>query len=374
MTLAPPAARASAGGTIVSAEAWLSDLAVETVRTDAVQSFLKQETIFVRLRTAGGTVGLGYSYTIGTGGSAVLSLLRATLLDVVIGLDVNRPEEVWRAMFSSTRATTVGLITSLALAAVDTAVWDARSRAAGLPLWVAAGGAQPSIPLYDTEGGWLHFSTEELVAQALDSRARGLGGVKIKVGKPRGHEDFERLAAVRDAVGDELDIMVDANQSMTSAEAIRRAALFEKLDIFWFEEPLPAEDVAGHRRLAESTSVPVAVGESMYSVGHFREYLQAGAAGIVQVDVARVGGITPWLKVAHLAEAFNVAVAPHFLMELHVSLCCAVPNALYLEHIPQLRAITTAEMTIRDGHGVPSDEPGLGIRWDLDAIEDRRVS
>jgi len=198
--------------------------------------------------------------------------------------------------------------------------------------------------------------------------------VKIKVGKPRGHEDAERLAAVRAAVGPGMDIMVDANQSMTAAEAIRRAALFESLDIFWFEEPLPAEDVAGHRRLAQSTTLPIAVGESMYSVGHFREYLQAGATSIVQVDVARVGGITPWLKVAHLAESFNVAVAPHFLMELHVSLCCAVPNALYLEHIPQLRAVTKRELVIRDGHGMAPDAPGLGIDWDFDAIDDRRVA
>lgn len=374
MTLASPASRTSVDGTIVSAEAWLSDLEVETVRTDAVQSFLKQETIFVRIRTAGGVDGIGYSYTIGTGGGAVLSLLRETLLDVLVGLDANRPEEVWRALFSSTRATTVGLITSLALAAVDTAVWDARCKAAGLPLWSVAGGAQPSIPLYDTEGGWLHFGTDELVALALESQAKGLGGVKIKVGKPRAHEDYDRLLAVREAVGDRMDIMVDANQSMTAAEAIRRAALFEKLDIFWFEEPLPAEDVAGHRRLAESTSVPVAVGESIYSVGHFREYLQSGAASIVQVDVARVGGITPWLKVAHLAEAFNVAVAPHFLMELHVSLCCAVPNALYLEHIPQLRAVTRSELAIRDGRALAPSTPGLGIEWDLDAVDALRVA
>jgi L-alanine-DL-glutamate epimerase-like enolase superfamily enzyme len=361
-------------GTIVSAEAWLSDLEVETVRTDAVQSFLKQETIFVRLRTAGGVEGMGYSYTIGTGGEAVLSLLRTCLLDVLIGLDAYRPEAVWRALFSATRATTVGAITSLALAAVDTAVWDARCKASGLPLWVAAGGARPSIPLYDTEGGWLHFDTDELVAQAVESQRRGLGGVKIKVGKPRGHEDAERLAAVRAAVGPGMDIMVDANQSMTAAEAIRRAALFEPLDIFWFEEPLPAEDASGHRRLAQSTTLPIAVGESMYSVGQFREYLQAGAASIVQVDVARVGGITPWLKVAHLAESFNVAVAPHFLMELHVSLCCAVPNALYLEHIPQLRAVTKRELVISDGHGMAPDAPGLGIDWDFDAIDDRRVA
>lgn len=378
MTPAPPhlapTSHTAVDGTIVSAEAWLSDLEVETVRTDAVQSFLKQETIFVRLRTAGGVEGIGYSYTIGTGGEAVLSLLRTCLLDVLIGLDAHRPEAVWRALFSATRATTVGAITSLALAAVDTAVWDARCKASGLPLWVAAGGARPSIPLYDTEGGWLHFDTDELVAQALESQRRGLGGVKIKVGKPRGHEDAERLAAVRAAVGPGMDLMVDANQSLTAAEAIRRAALFEPVDIFWFEEPLPAEDVAGHRRLAASTTLPVAVGESLYSVGHFREYLQTGAASIVQVDVARVGGITPWLKVAHLAESFNVAVAPHFLMELHVSLCCAVPNALYLEHIPQLRAVTKRELVIRDGHGMAPDGPGLGIDWDFDAIDDRRVA
>lgn len=361
-------------GIIISAEAWLSDLEVETVRTDAVQAFVKQETIFVRIRTAGGGEGIGYSYTIGTGGEAVLSLLRTCLLPAAMGLDAHRPESVWSTLFSATRATSVGVITSLALAAVDTAVWDARCRLTGLPLWVAAGGSRTSIPLYDTEGGWLHLDANDLVAGALASQQAGMGGVKIKVGKTTGHEDYERLAAVRDAVGPRLDIMVDANQSMTAAEAIRRAALFESLDIFWFEEPLPADDVAGHRRLARATTVPIAVGESMYSLGQFREYLQAAAASIVQVDVARIGGITPWLKVAHLAESFNVAVAPHFLMELHVSLCCAVPNALYLEHIPQLRAITQHEMEIEHGRGVPSSEPGIGIAWDFDAIENRRVS
>ncbi|PJJ73341.1 L-alanine-DL-glutamate epimerase-like enolase superfamily enzyme [Diaminobutyricimonas aerilata] len=365
---------AAADGLIVSAEAWLSDVPVETVRTDAVQAFLKQETLFVRLRTASGVEGVGYSYTIGTGGPAVLSLLRETLLPALVGLDAMRPEAVWRAMFSTTRATTVGVLTALALAAVDTAVWDARSKAAGLPLWAAAGGARPSIPLYDTEGGWLHLSPEELVRQATASKERGMRGVKVKVGKPRVQEDADRLAALREAVGPDMDIMIDANQSMTGAEAVRRAAAFEPYDIFWFEEPLPAEDVSGHRALARSTSIPVAVGESMYSIGHFREYLQAQAASIVQVDVARIGGITPWLKVAHLAEAFNVQVAPHFLMELHVSLTCAVPNSLYLEHIPQLRAVTRSEMTVVDGEAVPSSEPGLGIDWDFDALDDLRVA
>jgi L-alanine-DL-glutamate epimerase-like enolase superfamily enzyme len=197
--------------------------------------------------------------------------------------------------------------------------------------------------------------------------------MKLKVGKPRAVEDLERLRAVQEAVGPEMDIMVDANQSMTYAEAKRCARMFEEIDIFWFEEPLPAEDITGHARLAASTSVPVAVGESLYSLSHFREYLQSGGAGVIQVDAARIGGVTPWLKVAHLAEAFNVKVAPHFLMELHVSLAAAVPNALYVEHIPQLRAITTEEIRIVDGHAVPPREPGIGIAWDREAIEKMRA-
>ena len=131
---------------------------------------------------------------------------------------------------------------------------------------------------------------------------------------------------------------------------------------------LAARLVAGHAELARHTSVPIAVGESLYSASQFKDYLQAGACSIVQVDVARIGGITPWLKVAHLAETFNVAVCPHFLMELHVGLCCAVPNGCWVEYIPQLEAITQSGLEIRDGRAYPSPEAGLGIDWDWDAI------
>jgi L-alanine-DL-glutamate epimerase-like enolase superfamily enzyme len=193
------------------------------------------------------------------------------------------------------------------------------------------------------------------------------------VGKADAQEDVERLDAVRAAVGPSVHLMVDANQSMTLAEAKRRARLYEPFDLFWFEEPLPAEDISGHAQLMASTSLPIAVGESLYSPSHFREYLVMGACSIVQVDVARIGGITPWLKTAHLAESFNVKVAPHFLMELHVSLAAAVPNSLYVEHIPQLRSLTTRNITIEHGFAVPSSEPGLGIAWDRDALAARKI-
>jgi L-alanine-DL-glutamate epimerase-like enolase superfamily enzyme len=344
------------------------DLAPKVRRTDAIQSFVSQETPILRIRTSDGAEGVGYSYTIGTGGHAVVDLLARHLAPRLLGRDPAMIEQIWRDLFFHTHATAVGPLTALALCTIDTALWDRRCRVAGQPLHQAAGGAQASVPLYTTEGGWLHIETAALVDDALRAQAEGFGGCKIKVGRAP-HEDVARLAAVRDAVGLGFEIMVDANQAFHVDEAIRRARLYEPADIAWFEEPLPAEDLGGHVRLSQATTLPVAVGESLYSPCHFREYLQRGACSVVQVDVARIGGITPWLKTAHLAEAFNVPVCPHFLMELHVALAAAVPNGRWVEYIPQLDSLTTEGLRIEAGRAIPSPEPGLGIAWDWQAIE-----
>jgi len=268
----------------------------------------------------------------------------------------------------------VGAITSLALACVDTALWDWRARRQDLPLWQLLGGAQSRVPVYTTEGGWLHLGADELVAQTLAAQAQGFRGAKIKVGRPHVSEDVARLSAVREAVGPGFDIMVDANQGFNRPEALRRAAAFAGLDLAWLEEPMAAEDVSGHRQLRAQTAIPVAVGESMYHLSQFREYLEQGACSIVQPDVARIGGITPWIKVAHLAEGFGVPVCPHFLMELHVSLCAAVPNAAWVEYIPQLDDITTSRIRVEGGYAWPPETPGLGIAWDWPVIEKRQFA
>jgi L-alanine-DL-glutamate epimerase-like enolase superfamily enzyme len=354
---------------IVSVEVLQVDLKPKVVRTDAVQSFECQETPIVRIRDEDGMVGTGYSYTIGTGGSSVIKLLDDHLAPMLIGRDAADVEKLWRDMFYRVHATTVGAITSLAMAAVDTALWDLRSRRAKQPLHQVAGGAKDRIPLYYTEGGWLHLEQAQLVDEAVRAKSLGFGGTKIKVGRPHVGEDVRRIAAVREAVGADWDVMTDANQGLSLDEAIRRARCFEPYDIAWFEEPIHADDVGGHQRLCASTNVPIAVGESIYSLSQFKDYLQNGACSIVQVDVARIGGITPWLKVAHLAEAFNVPVCPHFLMEIHVALCCAVPNSRWLEFIPQLDMVTHSGMKVENGHAVPSTEPGLGIDWDWQRLE-----
>jgi L-alanine-DL-glutamate epimerase-like enolase superfamily enzyme len=355
---------------ITRIEALMVDLVPKVKRTDAIQSFVSQETPIIRVHDADGAIGTGYTYTIGTGGQSIMALIKHTLAPALIGHEASEIEKIWRDMLFLTHATSVGAITSLALAAIDTALWDLKCRKAAQPLHLMAGGAQSRIPLYTTEGGWLHIETSALVDDAVQAKENGFGGAKVKIGRPHVSEDVARLEAVRKAVGPSFEIMTDANQRFTVDEAIRRARCLTPIDIAWLEEPLTADDLSGHVRLSQSTTLPVAVGESLYSHLHFREYLQQGACSIVQVDVAR---ITPWLKVAHLAECFNVPVCPHFLMELHVSLCAAVPNARWVEYIPQLDSLTEHPMRIENGHAIPSSDPGLGIAWDFKAIKQATV-
>ena len=349
------------------------DLIPKVVRTDAIQAFTKQETPIVRITTDDGIIGTGYAYTVGTGGSAVVAMVRDDLAPILVGRDPALVEQIWKDLFFHVHANAIGATVSLSLAAIDLALWDIRCQKAGEPLWRLAGGAQERLPLYTTEGGWLNFSIEELADGALEAKEQGFLGCKPKVGKPSAAEDVARLQAVRDVVGPDFAVMVDANQAFTVSEAIRRARLFEPLDLAWFEEPMPAEDMRGHMRLSASTSLPIAIGESLYHPSHFREYLANDACSTVQVDVARIGGITPWLKVAHIAESFNISVCPHYLMEIHVSLCAAVPNAQWVEYIPQLTDLTTVPMRIEDGYAYPPDTPGIGIAWDMSIVESQSV-
>ena len=203
------------------------DLPPPVPRSDAIQSFVTQETPIVRIHcrddegAASHGTGYSYSYTIGTGGSSVLALLRDHLAPRLLGRDPACIEQLWRELLFATHATSVGAITSLALAAIDSALWDWRCRRDGQPLWRAAGGAQASVPVYTTEGGWLHLPVDTLVRQTVEAQQAGFKGAKLKVGKPLLSEDVERLRAVRDAVGDGFELMVDANQCFALGEALR---------------------------------------------------------------------------------------------------------------------------------------------------------
>jgi L-alanine-DL-glutamate epimerase-like enolase superfamily enzyme len=190
----------------------LVDIPPKVKRTDAIQSFVSQETPIVSITDADGVVGTGYSYTIGTGGSSVMRLIADHLAPGLIGKGAERIEAIWRELEYATHATTIGAISALALAAIDTTLWDLRCKRRGLPLWIVAGGAADHRPLYTTEGGCLHIDERALVEDAIAAREQGFMGSKIKIGRPHVSEDYSRLAAVRSALGPAYEIMTAANQ------------------------------------------------------------------------------------------------------------------------------------------------------------------
>lgn len=359
--------------TVREVKTHLFDLPVLKKRTDAIQSFASMETLVVELRTSNGLGGIGYGYTIGTGGRAAKAYLDRELLPLLYGEDCEAHQRVWDKMWRATRASGGGPISSIALAAVDIAVWDIKAKSRNIPLHKLLGGAQERVPAYDTEGGWLDSTIDQLIENTRRSLEQGFRGIKIKVGKENAGEDVRRLEAVRNAAGPDVKIMIDANQAWHTAEAIRRAKLFEPLDIFWLEEPLLAGAIEAHRQLKAHTSIPIALGETICTKQVFAEYLHNDAASILQPDVARIGGITEWMKVAAMAEAFQLPIAPHFLMEIQVHLAAAIPNGIFIEFIPQLGQVLQEELALKEGYFTPPARPGHGILFDWEKLEKYRV-
>ncbi len=342
---------------------------------DAIRHFNKMDLVFAHVETEDGVVGSGFTYSIiPHGAREICSVIDNGMAELICGMDPRCHEEVWCRMWRKVDWVGRGGIAVLAVAAVDIAIWDLKSKLAGMPLHRLLGGARKAIPVYNTDGGWLNHTVDQLVEETERIVAAGFRGAKIKVGKDDPAEDVERIAAVREVLGPHRTLMVDANERFTSAEAIRRARMWEPFNLFWFEEPLPAEDIQGHASLKAHTSIPIAVGESLFTRFQFRDYITTGGCSIVQADVCRCAGITEWLKIAHMADCHNMQVSPHFVMELHLPLVAAIPNSLFVEYIPSLNPVLTEPLKLQDGCFVPSEEPGLGIPFDWDRLRSYRVN
>jgi len=355
---------------IVAADARLVRLPVDPPRGDAIQRFDALELPIVEIADRSGRRGVGFGYTIGTGGTAILALLRDELLQHLIGVDSRTIVRTMEHLRKSIHALTPGCIASTALAAIDVALWDLAARRANVPLYMLLGGAQERVRLYNTHVGWLNRDLDEMVALSTEAVERdGFTALKLKVGKPDPEEDRERVAKVREAVGRETTLMVDANQSWTIDQAIGRIRRLEPYDLYWIEEPLEATDLAGFERLGQHIATARAGGESLYSAAAFHDAIRRQALDILQPDVARVGGITNAIAVCHMAAAANLPVAPHVSPELSITVAAAVPNSVFVEYIPQMEPLLERPLARRDGYGMPFDAPGHGILFDQDALE-----
>ncbi|MDP3062102.1 MAG: mandelate racemase/muconate lactonizing enzyme family protein [Chloroflexota bacterium] len=336
----------------------------EKPRVDAIQSVEAVEMPVVEVTTDSGLTGVGFTYTIGKGGPAVASFIQHDLAPLALGEDPLNTERVWQKLWWGTHWVGRGGVSSLGISAVDIALWDIKARHAGMSLHQLLGGARDRMPVYSTDGGWLQLSEAELVEQSVAFLEQGFVAVKMKLGKPDGAEDVRRARAVRKAIGDDAKLMADVNMGWKPHQAIDMARRLEEFNLGWLEEPCENDDVSGHARLARSTTIPIALGESLYNRYVFKEYIEAGAVSIVQADVGRVGGITEWMKVAHMADSFNLSVSPHFLMELHLPLVASIPNGLYVEYVPYLERVIEETLTLKDGCYEAPKQVGLGFTFD----------
>lgn len=309
--------------------------------------------------------GCGFSWTPTIGPLAVQALLEHDIQDFVRGRPAE-PEVLWDPLWKHLHEAGGGGLTTIAMAGVDLALWDLQSRSAGSSITDHLGRRQESAAVYGS-GVNLHYTQAELVEQARRWVTEGKQAVKIKVGKPDLTEDVERVAAVRDVIGPHRKLMIDANQRWDLPAALRAVDALAPFGLEWLEEPLRADDLWAYRQLRRSTSVPIALGENVHNIYRFRDFIAAGAVDIVQPNIVRVGGITPFRRIVELARAHSIRVAPHLLPELSGQLALTLAEPVWVEDVEdasfgQLGAlIGGAPVRIANGVLTSAGTPGLGL-------------
>ena len=336
-----------------------------------------REYTLVRVTDGDGIEGVGFLHAGPSGAALGARAVRDLLAPVLIGQDPTQTERLWSLMYhESLLHGRVGIVVR-ALSAIDQALWDRNSRAAGLPLWRYLGAAQQArVPTYASGGYYLPGKGPEGLADELRSYVdQGFRAVKIKIGRVSPEEDEERLAAGRDAVGADVEIMLDANNAFCDLPAALRAIRrLERYQPAWIEEPFSPDDVANHRRLAERTPIPVATGEVEGPRWRHETLLRDGGVSILQTDAGVCGGVSEFRRIASMASAHGVVINPHAFHHLHLPLVGSAPNARYVEYFPDNEVVNFPllvdwQPTVRDGFLELPERPGFGYRFVEEQVE-----
>jgi L-alanine-DL-glutamate epimerase-like enolase superfamily enzyme len=360
-------------GTIDSVTVHLVSARAGEGLADATRKVEKIGYAIVRIRTSEGIEGIGVTYH-EVGGEATKSLIDEAIAPRLIGRDPFDTEVLWNEFFGYLRGVGRKGLAFGALSAVDIALWDIKGKALGMPLYKLFGGGRTAVPVY-ASGGWTSYSDEKLVEEVQGMLDRGFSTVKVKVGVEGGtnpNRDLARVRKLREAIGPDVRLLLDANNCWDAATAARFANRVAEYDPFLLEEPVFADDIPGLARFKRSTDIPLGTGEHEYTRFGVRDLLLADAVDVVQADGARVGGFTEMLKIAALTQAWNVPFAPHAMENIHLHLLAAIPNGLFLERLLLFEDVTArvfadAPVPI-DGHLHVPDLPGLGLALDLDYV------
>jgi L-alanine-DL-glutamate epimerase-like enolase superfamily enzyme len=306
--------------------------------------------------------GYGYCYTIGYGGKAIETMIDCDLKRIILNNDRDIPE-LWEEMWHKVHWVGRGGVASLAIAAIDIALWDLKSRKANLPLYKYLHGTSKEIPVYGTSIK-LGAPSKELIEVADRYMERGYKGIKIKIGSPDLETDKKVIKAIKRHIPDSFRLMVDANMSYQLKEAIDMGKFLKDEGAFWFEEPLEPELVSEHKQLKKEVGMTIALGENLHSVYEFNAYLAENIPDIVQIDAISVGGITPWLKVKTLAENSNKLISSHFSEKIHSHLLCTSSHSTNIEHHQfSIDEWMEEPITINNGFLMPSETPGHGVKF-----------
>lgn len=347
---------------ITHVESFVLHVPITPPITDAINVATHWGLAGVRIFTDEGFVGCGYTGTCAQGDEMIAETIEHYYAPVLMGKDPFMVKEIWDELrFGKMHWIGRAGITHMALAAVDIALWDIMAKASNKPLWQYLGGHKATkIKAYNTNGGWLNWTKERLIQDVTEIVNQGFSGVKMKVGKADPREDYDRVKAVRKAIGDDTTLMIDVNQQWNITTAMTWGRKLEEFDLFWLEEPLNPDDIINHRKLADELNVPIALGEHVYTKYAFRDYIHQGAVEYVQVDVTRVGGITEWLQVAGLAHAYDLPICPHVgdMGQIHQHLVASTQNAVMLEYIPWIRDIFAEPISVENGYYHLPHSPG----------------
>lgn len=343
---------------------------------DSTHSITHWGVVGVRIETSDGLVGWGFTGTHAhlPSDRLITACLRECFAPLLLGEDARDIERLWHKLARHSATQWVGRagITHLAVGAVDTALWDLKAKAAGVPLWKLLGGAtKERLMAYNTDIGWLSLSDSVLVEGARRAvKENGFRGIKIKVGSSDPSIDLRRLEAVRAAIGPGIMLAIDGNGKWDLPTAVRFCRAAEAHDVFWFEEPLWYDDVQGHAELARQTRIPIALGEQLYTQEAFAEFIDARAVHYVQPDITRVAGVTEFTRVAHAAHIRRLPVAAHVgdMGQVHVHLAYWHPACPLLEYIPWIAHAFVEPVRVEAGDYVRPQLPGAGTTPTEDAL------
>jgi mandelate racemase len=318
--------------------------------------------LLVDLLTDEGIVGHAYLFSYTPAGAKSIALLLAEAVDLIKGRPA-KPSAIYQSLVRRFALLGVAGPVRMALSALDIALWDAAAIAAGLPLAELLGAARRPVRAYDSRGLGL-MPPEKLAAEAEALLRKEMSAIKLRLGYPTLAEDLAALHAVRERIPREILVMVDYNQALTTAEAIRRGLALQAEGIAWLEEPIRHDDYRGNAEIAHTLDVPLQIGENFNGPEAMAEAFAAGACDYVMPDVGRIGGVTGWMQAAGLAAARGVEMSSHLIPEVSVHLLAATPTAHWLEYVDWADSILEEPMQVIDGAVTASARPGFGLAWD----------